>query len=387
MNFSRKYTLFGVLLALLFCGCEGGFLGIGAYTVKPDQYGIRFRNLPRILGGGISSSVLKPGEMAFIWPWETVITYTTGVREVSWGPQGRNKEYVYTRAKDGNEVALEVTLLYQVKTESSDLVNLANNVGIDDASVEELVVAVARSDIRHYMNELRTAEFIDPQANTQAVDRVRQEMQNRLKKYSIEVIRVNLVQYRFERALPDGTKDDTYQEKRDEIQTITQETSREVSRLDTIVADKEAKFNQVQGEVNRLLAEATGQKQQSIIRGDNYLKAKLNDAKAILELGRASVEGTIAQINAVSGIGGKALLKLDIANALQKNDSKFILMNEGSSSNGINLSKTDVNELLKVIGVAEAVKGKDEAQSEVTTEGAKVGTITRQEVKDSTIKN
>ena len=345
-----KFTFLFLYICFLFTGCDKG-----AYTMKADQYGIKFRNLPRILGGGVSTSVLPPGELTIVLPWESVYTFTTSVQEVSWGPGKKNGDYVYTRSKDGNEVALSMTVLYQISSNPAQLVKLIQNVGIDDKSVESVVISVARADIRNYMSELKTAEFIDPIASAKAVDKVKEEMQKRLKKYSIEIVRVNLEQSRFERSLPDGTKDDTYQEKRDEIQTLYQETSREISRLETIEADKRAKYNQVQGEVNRIMAEASGFKEQANLRGDNYLKAKINEAQGILEKGKAEVEGVTAQINAVAGAGGRALLRLDVARILQNNNSKFVVMSDSSHSNGVNVNKTDVNDFLKQVGIVESL--------------------------------
>lgn len=346
--------LLGIFLCSVLSACDAG-----VHTLRETEYGVRFRNLPRFLGGGVATEVMPPGQLVVVWPWDKLYTFTSTVREVSWGPNKKFKEYVNTRAKDGNEVALAVTVRYQLSLAPGDLAETVQYIATDDAGVEHLVTTVARADIRHYMNELKTAEFIDPVARARAVETVRHAMQEHLNLYKVKVLSVTLDNFRFERQLANNETDDTYQEKLDDIQRLTQETARELSRIETVAAQKEGQYNEVQAGVNRSVEEAKGYREQAKIRGDNYLLARANEAQGILSKGKAEVEGIVAQIDALAGEGGRAILKLEIAKALVANDSRFVVLNEASTANGVAVNRTDTNDLIRQLGIVDALQQRE----------------------------
>lgn len=345
--------ILALILVFTLCGCDTGIRQMGL-----TEMGVKFRKLPPALGGGVSSEVIPPGKMAIIFPWESIYRFDTRVRDVSWGTSKGDEstvDYVHTRALDGNEVALAVTVRYQIGKEPGKLVRLVQEVATDDHEVSELVKAVGRADIRTYMNELRTSEFMDESHRYQAVDKVRNFMAERLSQYGIEILRVTLDDFRFERLLKDGTIDTSYQDKLTEVSKLIEDTKRERSRIDTIKAKKEQEFNTAQAEVNRLVAEADGYKKQAKLKGDAYFEARTNEAKAILAQGKAEVEGIVEQINALSGPGGQAILKLELARQLLKQDPRFVLVNPGDNKS-LDVTRTDTNELLNQIGILEAWK-------------------------------
>ena len=107
------------------------------------------------------------------------------------------------------------------------------------------------------------------------------------------------------------------------------------------------------------MAEAEGAKIQAEERGRSYLEARQNEAKGIVAQGKAEVEGLVQQISALQGPGGRALLKLEIAKQLVKSNPQFVLLNEGQAGSGIEVKRTDTNELLNQIGVIEGLKPKE----------------------------
>jgi hypothetical protein len=354
-----KYTL-SALLVISAAGCDRP-----VRTLKATEYGVKFRKLPNFLGGGVESKVSPPGQMLIVFPWEELYVINTGVREISWGGEGRTfPEYLNTRARDGNEVALAVTVRYQISDSSDDLTRLVSEVSTDNKRVDEVVTSLSRAHIRHYINELKTAEFIDPEERGKALARVKEALQEGLAKYSVNILAVSLDDFRFERMLENGQKDDTYQDKLDDVQRLVQEYAREVSRVDTVVALKSQKLNEVQAQVNRVIAEANGFSDQAKIRGDNYLLARANEAKGIRAKGFAEAEGLLEQIKALAGEGGRSLLKLDIAEQLAKKHGRFVVMNEGGSALSVN--RTDTNDLLKTLGLVEGTKDKEKEKNSET---------------------
>jgi hypothetical protein len=261
--------------------------------------------------------------------------------------------YVNTRALDGNEVALAVTVAYQISPDPEKLVHLVQNVATSDRQVRELVVAVARADIRTHMNYLETSAFLEDRQRYEAVDKVRESMNARLEPLGVLVRRVNLNDFRFERVMEDGTVDSSYQDKLKEIQRIRQDTERERQRSKTVKAKKEQELNEAQAEVNRKIAESNGFLDQARFRA-MPISIRKNDAKAILATGKAQVTGLIEQVNALSGPGGAAILKLELAKQLMLHEPSFVVMDEAQGAQGIGVRKTDTNELLKQIGILDA---------------------------------
>ncbi len=360
-----------VALLLLLCGCQ---------KMESTEYAIRFRRLPPYFFGGIAEHVVTPGETTFLMPWDSLYRFDTSVKDISWGRAQRQTEngketetrsdFVHTRALDGNEVALGVTIRYRISPDPEHLKKLVEEVAVDDEGVEDLVSAVGLADLRTYMNRLSTERFLDESERYGAVDTVRSSMQARLAPFGIEILRVNLDDFQFERLGRDGTIDTVYQDKLTEIQKLHQDTERERSRIETVRAKKLQELNNAVAVVNRQVAEAEGYKNQSKLRGEGYYQAKSNEAQGILATGQAEVSGIIEQVNALAGPGGEAILKLELSRQLERSNPQFVLMGEGAQPGSLEVKRTDTNELLKQIGILESLAKERKAPAEASQKAA-----------------
>ncbi len=345
-----------LLVSFVLSGCDVWF-----QKMEAVEHGIIFRNLPPFLGGGIARSAVNPGELAFIFPWDTVIRLNTASQDVTLGEGGEDQkdlgDFVFTRALDGNEVALRMTVRYLLMPDSESLRTVVQRVGTTDESIRLIVVATGRALIRTEMNALTTANFIDENKRYQAVREVEKKLRDSMGKLGINILAVILDRFEFARLLPDGTVDKEYQEKLNETQRTREQTERERLRIDTVRADGQQRFNQAQARVNRQIEEAKGVKKQAETKGAAYLQSQKNKSEAILARGRAEVEGMIEKINALSGPGGQAILRLEIAKALRTASPRFVVLNESGSTAGATLgvNKVDVNQLLQQAGVVEAL--------------------------------
>ena len=377
----NKYLVAGALLVLLgFTGCWQTM-----ESQKVSEYGVVFSKLPRILGGGVSHRVIGPGQTSFIWPWEEVFRINTAVQYISWGGAGRGDnpdldDFVETRARDGNEVGVAVTVAFQLgvaeKTDShggkqyevepSRLQHLLQNVGSDGEAIRNLVANAARADIRTHLNSLHTRDFFNPDSRERAFQEVAKALNTRFYPEGILIHQVIYDRHRFERKLKDGSIDDRYQKQIDETQAISQEIEREKKNVRVVTEAKRIELNEEQARVNRAVEEAEGFKRQATLRGDGYFEAKKNEAEQIHAVGMAEVEGLKKQVAAIAGPGGEALVKLAIAKELAAANPKFVILNSGQDGGGIDLRKVDTNELLRQLGllsgIAEGVKEKQAAQ-------------------------
>jgi hypothetical protein len=357
-NFTKKLLL-GLSLVVLVSGCDTGFKQMG-----PSEFGVRFRSLPPTLGGGIDETVIGNGQKAVVWPWDSLYRFETSEQYISWGRASEKKadNSLFTRARDGNEVALAVTVVYQIEPNPKKLVKLLEEAGSNNEEVRALVEAVGRADVRTYMNHLKTAQFADVEQRYRSVGEVRNAMNRRLQPYGIEVKRVTLDDFRFERLLKDGSVDASYQEKLTQIQKLREDTNREMARIETIKAKKQKELSEVRATVNQKVAEVDGYLNQIRIGADGYYNAKKNEADAILAQGKAEAEGMVKKIEALSGPGGEAVLKLEIAKTLIASNPKFVVLPSGGGHGAggaggaqeLSFTKTDLNQLLMQMGVIEA---------------------------------
>lgn len=351
-----------LVLAILLAGCDTGLQHMGA-----TEYGVRFRKLPPILGGGVGgpSSVASPLQTVVVFPWEDIYRFDTSPQYLSWGrgmadgggaTQLVQNEDVHTRAKDGNEAALKLTVRYRIDPNPASLVKLVQEVATSDVAVRDLVVSVVQSEIRTNMNQLRTAEFRDDKKRNDTVDAALAAARSTLSPWGIDVESINLKQYRFVRLLRDGSEDTSYQDRLRDIQEKEQDIEGERTRIETVRAKKHTEYSEAQSKYNSRVAEAKGYKEQSVYQGDAYYTAKANEAKAIKAEGTAEIEGLRQQIAALSGKGGKAMVRLEVAKQLSEGNPKFVTVNPAQGS-GVEVSKTDMNQLIQQLGVVEGLVG------------------------------
>jgi hypothetical protein len=351
-------------VAILITGCDTG-VDLGVQQMGATEYGVKFRKLPPVIGGGVgsASSIAAPLETVVVFPWESIYRFDTSPQYLSWGRgmsdaagQLVQAEDVHTRARDGNEAALKLTVRYRISSEPQNLVRLVQEVARSNDEVRRLVVSVVRSEIRTQMNKLRTAEFRDDKKRNDTVDQALESTRETLSPWGIDVEAINLKQYRFVRLLRDGSEDTSYQDRLRDIQEKEQDIEGERTRIETVRAKKRTEFSQAESTFNARIAEANGYKEQSTYQGDSFYAAKSNEAKAITAEGNSEVEGLRKQIAALSGKGGKAMLRLEVAKQLGKADPKFIAVNQGASA-ALDLSKIDTNQLLQQLGIAEGLAG------------------------------
>jgi len=329
-------------------------------TMGASEYGVIFSALPRFMGGGVRERVLRPGATEFIFPWERLYRIDTSIQSIAWGGVARGdtklvEDYVETRARDGNEVGLAMTILYHVDSNPETLPQVVQRVGTSQESIHRIVEACARADIRTHMNILRTKDFFSREATDRAVAQVRESLTRRLKSEGIVIDDVIKNDHRFERRLDDGQVDRSYQKQIEQTQATKQETEQEKKKVATVVAQKRQELNEVQAKVNRVVEEAEGQKLQATLRGDSYLAVKTNEAEQIRTVGLAEVESLKKKVAALSGPGGKALLRLKVAQAIIARNPQFVLMNSTSGNGGgLDLTKVDANELIRQVGAASA---------------------------------
>lgn len=358
-RFFSSLKLSSALIAgAVLTGCDSGFQTLGA-----GEYGVVFNALPQVLGGGVQDRVLKPAEKEFIWPWQELIKVDTKVRVLSWGPKrgisGKvADDFLETRTKDGNEVSLSMTVQYSVASSPEAVRYVVERVGDTPEEIDNLVEVVARADIRTHMNTLSTEQYSRPEVRRAAVNRVRESMQARLAGEGISVTLVDYQGHLFERHRGDDKlADDRYQEEINNTQKLEEQKRLAENKRETLRENLRGELQKVEGENNKLIAEAEGEKRRAMIRGDAYLTQKRNEAeqRKAEELGK--VESLRQKIEALGKEGADKVLRLAVAEELAQQKGSFMVLDSGSNTGGggIDLRKTDTNELIRQLGVLGAL--------------------------------
>ena len=84
MSVSVKLICLAIALVFL-SGCDAGLR-----TMKAGEYGVVFNKLPPMIGGGVSTRVIPPGESKIIFPvFQRLIPVDTKYQLLGWGGVGQ----------------------------------------------------------------------------------------------------------------------------------------------------------------------------------------------------------------------------------------------------------------------------------------------------------
>ena len=346
------------ILVLLMCLLGVLVLG-GCKRIESRKVGVRFWKLPTYMGGGLSSRMFRAGELAIHYPViSELYSIDIGLRDLEFSVG--NQAALKTRALDGNELVLEVTVTFQLTQDRDKLTRLIQEVGKTPEEIESIVRSIARADIRTYMNELRTSEFIDSTSSYGALEKVREKLQRRLGPYGFEFKQLKLDRYRF---------DDEYENLLKKIQQLEEDVKRERERRLVIEREIERDKEKALGVKNALLREAAGYREKRIQDGENYLREKKNQAQAMRSAADAEATALQRQIEAYSGPGGDALVRLELAKKLLENKPRFVVLSSSKDGGDINVNRLDANKLLEQAQVFEALR-EDVTSAPIEKEGA-----------------
>jgi regulator of protease activity HflC (stomatin/prohibitin superfamily) len=241
---------------------------------------------------------------------------------------------------------LDVTVVWQIDpTKAPHILQL---VGTSTNEVkEQLVRPMARTLIRDVMNELTSESIYNAAKRFEKQEEAKRYLAEALAPHGVIVQQVNVSEYRFNT----------------EYQQIIQnrklaEAQAEQLKSEAQSADEEAKRNleTARGKVASEIAAAQGELAQAKLRADAELYKQQQNAEAILTERTNSALAIAKRSEALKGAGGRAQVKIRIAEALA---GKSIVLIPGGGSSGLSLNRLDVNRLIESI-VAEESRKEDQ---------------------------
>lgn len=314
------------LVSLLATGC---FRSTGSTEV-----GIR---IGKLFG---ADQVVTPGTTVVVIPilhdWYVYDTKTQTVEMRARG-RGEQSDELEFKTRDGNDISVDVTILYHLDPQQAPTV--LRRVASDMDEVRRMLVRpLARSIPRDALNELSSEEFYDSDLRAAKEERAQQGLAKALAPFGIVSERVVLGDYRFHAK---------YQEAIDAKKVADQAVNKNRSAAEAAIKEWERELEKTRGEVGQRIAAEKGKAQQAHLEADAYFEAKKLEADAVLSEKTARAQGIQKLREAMSGAGGRTMVKLRIAEALK--GKRIVLF--PTSDSAINLQRTDINQFLQTMGL------------------------------------
>ena len=327
-----------------------GAAGCAAHKTRANEVGVLVCKIALgCEGKGVQTITYPPGSTNFFAPFiRDFYTFDTSVQPLAMtasaeGGDRKVKDDLQFKTIDGNDVYMDVTIQWAI--DATKAPELLENIGTSTEEVKErLVRPMARTLIRDVMNELTSESIYNADKRTQKAQEAERVLNEVLGPHGIRVTQVNVGAYRFNA----------------EYQQIIQnrklaEAQAEQLKSETQSAEEEAKRNleTARGKVASAIAAAQGELNQVKLGADAAYYKQQQNAEAILTEQTNAAAAVAQQGEALKGSGGRAQVKLKIAEALT---GKSIVLIPGGGGTGVSLNKLDVNQLVQSILAQEATK-------------------------------
>jgi regulator of protease activity HflC (stomatin/prohibitin superfamily) len=288
---------------------------------------------------GVQEQLYPPGSTNFFAPFirdwyvfDTKVQNLEMVADSRRGDRG-DKDDMQFKTTDGNDIAMDVTVAWTIDPKHAP--QLLMTVGTSTQEVKEkLVRPMARTLVRDVLNELDSESVYNSDKRFEKADKAHQVLSSALAPYGVLVSQVILHEHRFapeyERVIHDRKlAEQRAQQLKSESEAATQEALR---NLET-----------ARGKVAQDIAAAAGALEQAKLTADaEYFKQQQN-ADAILAERTAKAKAIAKRNEALRGSGGRAMVKLKVAEALE--GKAIVLIPSGGT--GVGLNKLDVNKLIE----------------------------------------
>ncbi len=327
-------TVMGLLF--VFSGCVPHTTGeteVGVRTIKFSFWGKK----------GVEDMVYAPGSTYFFLPfvndWNTFDTKLQNLEMTHMRSRGdrKTRDDLLFKTIDGNDISLDVIIAYRINPQQAPYI-LQFVAEDNDMLRQKIVRTIARSKPRDIFGELTTEAFYVANRREVQSQKAKEVLQQILGPMGIIVEKVLTKDYSF---------NPEYQKAIEDKKVADQRVEKNKSAQRAALEEYKRKLEEAKGEVNRMVADADGQYRKAKIEADVFYEKQKLIAEAIKTEGIATAKGIQEMNKAMEGSGGEALVKLQIAEAIQGKRIVLLPISEG----GMNLKTTDINRLINTVGV------------------------------------
>jgi regulator of protease activity HflC (stomatin/prohibitin superfamily) len=287
---------------------------------------------------GVQDQLYPPGSTNLFAPFiRDFYRFDTKVQNLEMSANARSGDRqtaddLQFKTTDGNDIAMDVTVVWQIDPRKAP--KLLQDVGTSTDEVKEkLVRPMARTHVRDVLNELDSESVYNSDKRFEKAEEARALLSKVLEPFGVNVPQVILHEHRFNQEYEQVIHDRKLAEQRaeqlkSEAEAATQEALR---NLET-----------ARGKVASDIAAAQGKLKQATLGADAAYYAQQQNAEALLAERTAKAQGIAKRNEALRGSGGRAMVKLKIAEALE--GKSIVLVPVGTAGSAFN--KLDVNKLV-----------------------------------------
>jgi len=312
------------------------------YRTEETEVGVRTRKIS-LTGKGVEDKAYPPGGtyifLPFINDWHTFDTKLQNLEMVFDSRRGdrRTRDDLLFKTIDGNDISLDVIIAYRIDAQKAPYI--LQHVAVDNRTLRDKIVrTIARSKPRDIFGELATEELYVAEKRELQSQRAKDILQDMLGPMGIVVEKVLTKDYRFNKE---------YQKAIEDKKVADQQVQKNKSAQHAALEEYKRKLEEAKGEVNKMVADADGVFRKAKIEADVYYEKQKLLAEAIRAEGIAEAKGIQEMNKALAGAGGEVMVKLRIAEAMQKKKIMLLPVSEG----GMNLKTTDINQLIQTMGI------------------------------------
>jgi len=239
------------------------------------------------------------------------------------------------KTTDGNDIAMDVTVAWQIDGPRAP--DIVQSVGTSTEEVKEkLVRPMARTLVRDVLNELDSESVYNSDKRFEKAEKARTVLTAALAPFGVLIQQVILHEHRFNPEYEKVIRDRKLAEQRaEQIKSEAEAAGQEAIRnLET-----------ARGKVAADIEAAKGKLAQVRLQADAAYYAQQQNAEALLSERTANAKAIAKRNEALRGSGGRAMVKLKIAEALA---GKPIVMIPGGAA-GSTLNRLDLNKLIETV--------------------------------------
>jgi regulator of protease activity HflC (stomatin/prohibitin superfamily) len=332
---------------LLTCIAALGLAGCVSHSTGETEVGVLVCKIS--LGckkKGVQDELYPPGSTNLFAPFiRDFYVFDTKVQNLEMIANAKRgdrslRDDLQLKTTDGSDISMDVTVSWTIDAKKAPY--LLQYVGISTNEVKEtLVRPMARTYVRDVLNELDSESVYNSDKRFEKAEKAHQVLSQALAPYGILVNQVILHEHRFN---PD------YEKVIHDRKLAEQHAQQLKSETEAALQESLRNLESARGKVASDIAAAQGQLEQAKLTADAEYYKQQQNADAILAERTAHAQGIAKRNTALRGAGGRAMVKLRIAEALA--GKSIVLVPSGGSAVGIN--RLDMNKLIESAAAQQA---------------------------------
>ena len=282
---------------------------------------------------GVQDQLYPPGSTNFFAPFiRDFYRFDTKVQNLEMRAANKGRDDLQLKTTDGNDISMDVTVVWQVDPQRAPKLLAEVATSTDDVK-DKLVRPMARTHVRDVLNELDSESVYNSDKRFEKAEKARAVLTAALAPFGVVVSQVILHEHRFNPEYEHVIHDRKLAEQRaEQLKSEAEAASQESLRnLET-----------ARGRVAADIAAAEGRLNQAKLGADAAYFAQQQNAQALLSEKTANAKAIAKRNEALRGTGGRAMVKLKVAEAIT--GKAIVLIPSGQA--GAAFNRLDVNKMV-----------------------------------------